>query len=307
MKPCQKAIEIDPSASVVTNNPNDLDRELHIRKNLQWITEWLNNGKSDRSIATYTYSIKQFLEFLASRNIWSLEQVTPAILLSWQEYLKSKNYKQTTINNKIVTAKSLYNYITNAGYIIKNPANIIKLKKTTSSINNKLPEWEEIQTLLEAAENERDRLIIELFYKTGLRVSELCAIKKEDFRGNRLTILGKGSKLRTLLLPQALVKKLMALFKTPEQVYLFASRKGRGTKPMGRQTIHDILKKIIKKANVNPAISCHWLRHFHAVESLDRGAPLHLVQKALGHSNLGTTGVYLNARPNESTSLYFDD
>lgn len=287
------------------NRKKDDIEEIYIGKlqTIKYIEEWISNGKSIGTQKTYSFAIQQFLNYLEKKNISYLEDVTPRILLEWQQSLVLE-CKSATVYSKMGTIKSLFTYIHQAGYISRNPFQLIKLTRKDTSLNYRLPETFEVYALIEAASNERDKLIIETLFKTGLRVSELCAIKKEDIKGHFLTVNGKGGRFRTIILPPSLLNKLLKLFK-PNQIYLFASAKNRGTKPLCRQTIQQIIKKYAKKAGVNPNISPHWLRHYHAVESLNHGIPLHVLQKSLGHRDLSTTGLYLDARPTECSSLAF--
>ena len=83
---------------------------------------------------------------------------------------------------------------------------------------------------------------------------------------------------------------------------VFRSRKGGGH--LDESMVWRIVRKAAKRAGIEKAVSCHWLRHAHASHALDRGAPIHLVQATLGHSSIQTTGRYLHARPDDSSSRY---
>ena len=82
---------------------------------------------------------------------------------------------------------------------------------------------------------------------------------------------------------------------------VFRSRKGG---PLDQSAVHRIVKAAAERAGLSAEVSAHWLRHAHASHSLDRGAPIHLVQQTLGHASVATTGRYLHARPTESSAKY---
>lgn len=272
---------------------------------LKWVELWLDNGKSKNTRKTYVVMITQFLDYLEKLGIRELAEITPQVLIEWQQELLSL-YKPATVSNKVGCIKGFLSFCHKTGYLKLNPGSIVRLPNLSNHLSYRLPDTYEVQLLLQAASiNERDQLIIETLFTLGLRVSELCLIQIEDIKGNYITINGKGNKVRRLIVPRKLLSKLLNHI-TPEQIYLFASQRGHGLNPLNPVTIFRMVKKYAEIAGINPNISPHWLRHYHAVESLNHGIPLHVLQKSLGHSNLSTTGVYLDAKPTECSSLAFD-
>ena len=87
----------------------------------------------------------------------------------------------------------------------------------------------------------------------------------------------------------------------PADAAVFESRQGGA---LDQASVHRVVKAAAQRAGLDPAVSAHWLRHAHASHSLDRGAPIHLVQATLGHASVATTGKYLHARPSDSSSRY---
>ena len=163
--------------------------------------------------------------------------------------------------------------------------------------------------MIRAAPSKRDRILIEVAYAGGLRVSEIVSLTWADVlpRENdlvQLSILGKGEKPRQVLLPEIVSRSLLTLrgdAGTNDPV--FASRKG------GRLTaraVHGMVKRTAARAGVNAAISPHWLRHAHGSHAIDEGAALHEVQATLGHANIATTSGYLHARPGSLSGLKLD-
>ncbi|MCH2247621.1 MAG: tyrosine-type recombinase/integrase, partial [Crocosphaera sp.] len=165
----------------------------------------------------------------------------------------------------------------------------------------------EVTTLMTLEPNQRNRVMLRLLYAGGLRVSELCALKWRDLKPRhqlgQVTVFGKGGKTRTVLLPQGVWEELCELkgSSLPNDA-VFRSRQGGGH--LDRSQVYRIVKAAAKRAGIEGNVSPHWLRHAHASHSLDRGAPLHLVQATLGHSSVATTERYLHARPNDSSAMY---
>ena len=152
----------------------------------------------------------------------------------------------------------------------------------------------------------RNKAILLTFYAAGFRVAELCSLKWSDLqnrdKSGQITVFEKGSKTRTILLPQTVWNALQALRgDANDNAPVFRSRK-RGH--LDESQVWRIVSKAAKRAALEKAVSCHWLRHAHASHALDRGAPIHLVQATLGHSSIATTGKYLHARPTDSSANY---
>lgn len=152
----------------------------------------------------------------------------------------------------------------------------------------------------------RNKCLLLTLYAGGFRVAELCSLKWSDLQGRdtagQITVFGKGSKTRTVLVPQSVWTSLMLLRgDAPQHAPVFRSRKGRH---LDESQVWRIVRKAAKRAGIEKAVSAHWLRHAHASHALDRGAPIHLVQQTLGHSSVATTGKYLHARPADSSANY---
>ena len=152
----------------------------------------------------------------------------------------------------------------------------------------------------------RNKAIVLTLYAGGFRVAELCGLKWSDLQSRdtagQITVFGKGSKTRTVLVPQSVWTALMSLRgEAAESAPVFRSRKGGH---LDESMVWRIVRKAAKRAGIEKAVSCHWLRHAHASHALDRGAPIHLVQATLGHSSISSTGKYLHARPADSSGNY---
>jgi integrase/recombinase XerD len=148
--------------------------------------------------------------------------------------------------------------------------------------------------------------MLKLLYLSGMRVSELCRLAwrdvQSDTNGVYITVFGKGGKTRTILLDNHIYKDLVFIRDNggPDDP-VFRSHKGSFLDP---SQVWRIVRSAAKRAGIGVDVSPHWFRHAHASHALERGCPIHLVQATLGHASVATTGRYLHARPNDSSSLY---
>jgi integrase/recombinase XerD len=152
----------------------------------------------------------------------------------------------------------------------------------------------------------RNRTLLTVLYAGGLRVSELCALTWRDLAARddagQATVFGKGGKTRAILFSTTTWKALEAVRDaTILEGPVFRSRKGGA---LDRAQVHRIVKAAAMRAGLSADVSAHWFRHAHASHSLERGAPIHLVQATLGHASVATTGRYLHARPTDSSARY---
>jgi integrase/recombinase XerD len=181
--------------------------------------------------------------------------------------------------------------------------------KVKDTLNQRIISELEVQTMIALETNQRNRVILRLLYTAGLRVSELCDLKwcdvKSRSNGGQVTVYGKGGKTRTILLPASLWIELCQMRGlATDDAPVFQSRKGIKGGHLDRVRVYQIVATAAERAGIQGKVSPHWLRHAHASHSLERGAPIHLVQQTLGHASVATTSRYLHARPNDSSSLY---
>lgn len=269
-------------------------------ENADIINGWLAN-KSEKTKGMYLIDIKRFLDHFQHVHIgYIIEQ-------ELHEFVAMLHQTDLAINSVcriISTVKSLFAYAHKMNAIPFNTSASIKTPKAQESLNERILSHSEILKILVAAETKpRDYVIIRLLYITGIRISELVGlswkdiVKRED--NAQITVLGKGNKTRSVLIDLETYNMLVSL-KTDDNA-VFMSQKGNR---MDQSTVWRMIKKYAKVSGITEKISPHWFRHAHASHSLEAGAPIHLVQNTLGHSNVSTTGRYLHARPTESSSKY---
>jgi integrase/recombinase XerD len=239
-----------------------------------------------------------------------LAQVTLSDLQAWAEGLGQGSLKPASQNRAITAVKSLLSFGHETGYLPFNVGVAIKVRPNRDGLAQRILEESQIAKLIDSAPEGRDRLILKLLYVSGVRVSELCGLKWCDAmlrtEGGQITVFGKGGKTRTVLLKPKIWQQLLALRGIAKAIDpIFASRKGGG--PLDVSQVRRIVYAAGKKAGIEAKVSPHWMRHAHASHALDRNAPIHLVQATLGHASVSTTGRYLHARPNDSSSFYLPD
>ncbi len=263
---------------------------------------WISQ-KAQTTQKTYIMVARQFLTFAGKE----LRDIKLEDLLLWLESFQLRGKSQNTINNKLAAIKSLFSFGVKTGYLSANPASMIKTPKAKDALNERILMAEEVKQLINAADTERNRLILVLLYILGLRISELVGLNWSDFRPNdenvTVTIFGKGHKTRTLLITHQLWNQLQQLPKSEKTEAVFLSRFNNR---LDRHAIHRLIKKAVEKSGINAHTSAHWLRHAHAYHSLNNGAGIDLVMKSLGHSSLAVTSRYLHVQPSECTSKFID-
>ncbi|CCQ65032.1 Integrase [Crocosphaera watsonii WH 0402] len=268
--------------------------------NERLLAMWLD-GHSAHTVDSYRRAVGRFLDYVNK----PLHLVTLADLQLWRASLN--DLAPSSVATVLAAVKSLLSFGYQLGVLPTNVGTAIKTPKVKDTLNERILSESEVTTLITLEPSERNRVMLRLLYAGGLRVSELCALKWRDLKPRhqlgQVTVFGKGGKTRTVLLPQGVWEELCQLkgSSLPNDA-VFRSRQGGGH--LDRSQVYRIVKAAAKRASIEGNVSPHWLRHAHASHSLDRGAPLHLVQATLGHSSVATTERYLHARPNDSSAMY---
>jgi integrase/recombinase XerD len=282
--------------------PNETNVVLATDAVAQLVEMWLF-GRSPRTIDVYRRYTHRFLSYVNK----PLHLVTLADMQGWQKTLEGMAPNSQRI--AIAAVKSFLKFAQNTGVLEVNLGVLMRAPKGKDALTERILTEQEVAAMIAGETNERNYLILRLLYIAGLRVSELCQLYWKDTvpRGEtgQITVLGKGGKVRTILLPAALWTQLQQLradagINDP----VFRSKNG---KPLDRIRVFRIVKAAAQRAGIQGNVSPHWLRHAHASHSLDRGSPLHLTQRTLGHSRIGTTERYLHVRPNDSSAMYLPE
>jgi integrase/recombinase XerD len=235
-----------------------------------------------------------------------LSGITVADLETFAESLASSGLAPVSRVRVLAAVKSLFGFAFRMRHIPINPAVELQLPKYEVRLAERILGEQDVQRMLGADIEPRDRVLLQLLYVGGLRVSEACNLRWRNVRphGNfgQVTVYGKGGRTRSIVLPAFLWSDLISLRGAARaQEPVFASKTGR---VLDRGRVRQIVLQAAQAAGINESVSPHWLRHAHASHALDNGAPLSLVRDTLGHASISTTSVYLHARPDDSSARF---
>ena len=257
---------------------------------------------SQHTIISYQNDLEQFLSFVITEfDGPGIAEINAAIVRSWLAHLKQEeDLTAKSINRKISTLKSFYKFLMREGIVETTPMSIISAPK----ISKRLPDYVEekdIQTLFDYVEFSDDwkgrteKLVLQLFYNTGMRVSELVNLKisQIDNAYNHIKVLGKGNKERIIPVNKEQIANLQDYIKHKpgdgNTGQVFVNEKG---KPLYARQVYNMVKKNLSLVTTVNKKSPHILRHSFATHLTSNGADLNAVKELLGHSSLAATQVY---------------
>jgi len=281
----------------------------HCEFNARLISLWLYKFKSPHTKRAYEGDIKEFLAFVHDR---PLNEVTFEDLQEFDETVASrtegKPRSNASLNRRMAAVRSLLTFgCEKIRALPTNVGSITSLRPVKNVLAERILSEEQIFKMFAAEGSDRNLALLKFLYYSGARVSEACALCWRDAvdRGNdegQVTVFGKGGKTRVVLIPQKAWRSLLELRgEAKGDSPIFVSQRGG---QLDVSQVFRIVQKAALKAGLDGNVSPHWMRHAHASHAMDRGAPLHLVQANLGHSNPATTGKYLHARPGDGSGRY---
>lgn len=270
---------------------------------------------SDYTILSYKNDILEFIDYL-SREGLNFKTIEYSDIRFYLMYLKDEKHDDnSSVSRKLSSLRGLYKYMANEGIVKTNVFSLVNAPKKSK----KLPryfEYNELEELFMVPDTntslgQRDLLLLEMLYATGVRVGELVNIKVKDIDLGRrnIIILGKGNKERFVtygeycedILKQYLSDGYILLNKTGSD-YLFLNNNGGNLTERG---VRYILDELIKKTSINKKISPHMIRHSFATHLLNEGCDLLTVQKLLGHESIKATQVYTHVTTDRLREVYF--
>lgn len=232
-----------------------------------------------------------------------LRELDAAQLIAWSEELIGE---PSTRARKVSTIKSLLSFAWRTGYCVHNVGRVLRCCKVPHKIAEKILEESELRALIAAAPKGRDCIFLRLLYTSGARISELTTLRWVDLRQpGRVTVLGKGQKRRTVVIPEPLRADIMTL-RVPsatDQDAVFCSLRDPDRGLNSREG-REIVYRARRRAKMDRKVSPHWLRHSHGTAAIERGCPLHVIQHSLGHANISTTSIYLHVRGNQGSGNF---
>lgn len=271
-------------------------------------------GFSDHTIKSYKNDINKFLSFLLKKGI-DLKKVSKKEIRDFLADQYDLGLSKKTIARRLASIKSFFKFLLNSNYVSYNPT----LFLSTPKISKKLPDFIEIKMMDELMDQPdhhtekglRDKAILELFYSTGMRLSELINLNigSVDDKNNLIKVFGKGSKERLipfgkrakLCLEDYLKKRVLRWSSSNKDIPLFVNGKN---KRIPRRTIQRRISNYIKMISSGKRLGPHTLRHTFATHLMERGADIRAVGDLLGHSSLSSTQVYTHVKPEKMKEVY---
>jgi len=258
---------------------------------------------SKHTIISYQTDLTSFFDYLITQyGETSVDQITPGLVRSWMASLKDDQLTSKSINRKISTLKSFFKYHMRTGDLKVSPMGRVIAPKN----EKRLPAFvagKDIQTLFQYVEfpddwqGGTDRLLLLIFYHTGMRLSELIGLKNSQVNAasNTLKVLGKGNKERIIPVPPELMNQVSQYIKNKKVQFseisdsLLVDGKGKSLAP---RKVYTSVKKYLSLVTTIEKRSPHILRHTFATHLTNNGADLNAVKELLGHSSLASTQVY---------------
>lgn len=270
---------------------------------------------SKHTVQAYQNDIQQFSEFLFEQyGISDVAKSDQYHIRSWMVHLMEKGVSTRSVLRKLSTLKSFFKYLLRNGMIKKNPSLVVVPPKMPSR-NPEFIDEGQMDMLFEGIifednyEGVRDRFILELFYATGLRISELIEIRMDDIALSESTIkvLGKRNKERIIPLSKKTAEQLSIFLNMrkdsgfADHPYLFLTTKGDKVYP---RLVYRIVNKYLSQVTTLKKKSPHILRHTFATHMLNHGADLNAVKEFLGHANLAATQIYTHNTVEKLKKIY---
>ena len=292
-----------------------------IEKYLKYLT--VEKNASPHTVISYENDLTAFLNFCAKQDSIEIEDVnihsiTRLTIRLWLGELSEAGMAKSTISRKVAALRSFFKYCFKRGHIEKNPAHLLVVSKK----NRPLPKTvnsADIERMLDSIGNDsasarQDKALLELFYGTGIRLSELINLNlsQVDLRNKQISVIGKGNKQRIIPLGKKAINALEEHLETKEQ--LFGSKtdsdaiKGifhaaHGQRMYARNAQRIVEKHLTKHSEVTQK-SPHVLRHSFATHMLNNGADIRIIKEFLGHANLAATQIYTHTSVERLKNVY---
>ena len=263
----------------------------------------LERGLSRNTEVSYRSDLTQAAHFLEKQGAGGWRVVTPAHLTAWLHWLSDHEFSEASQARKLTAVRMLFRHLQKEGRRPDDPTDLLSGPKFRRKLPQTLSRGE-VEKLLAAptgadAYAVRDRAMLELFYSSGLRISELCklTLQQVDLEHGFVRVFGKGGKERVVPLGRKARDAVQVylggaraqLVKSRTGSELFISERGRA---ISRKTLWAIVKKSAARAGLAKKVKPHQLRHSFATHLLGGGADLRAIQEMLGHASIGTTQIY---------------
>lgn len=272
---------------------------------------------SEHTVEAYRVDLQQFSEYLqVEEGNPDILRATSADIRSWMIQLMEEGVTARSINRKVSALRAFYRYHLKMKDVAVNPTEVI----TAPKLSKRLPQFveeREMDTLFQAElfpgdfEGKRDQLIIELFYVTGMRLSELIGIRRGDIDlyDGSVKVLGKRNKERIIPFSprvKVIITDYLKLFDekyagNPKNSFIFVAQNGNKIYP---KAVYRIVRKYLDLVTTIDKRSPHVLRHTFATQMLNHGADINAIKEILGHSSLAATQVYTHNSIEKLKNIY---
>jgi len=266
---------------------------------------------SNHTILAYRQDLDSFKEFAELEKITEFSDLSSSFIRSWIVYLIEGGMKNKSVNRKLASLRTFYKWLRKEGVVDHSPMTKVIGPKSEKHLpvfakesELSLPNMEHLFT--EDFSGQRDALMLELFYQTGMRLSELIGLKIYDVQGNQVKVLGKRNKERIIPISEGLVKQIELYVIARKDVAqnndsLLVLNSGNKLYPtFAYRKINYYLGEVTSLDKKSP----HILRHTFATHMLNRGTGLETLKDLLGHANLAATQVYTHNSFAQLNSIY---
>ena len=277
---------------------------------MKYLDDYITYIKSNKRYSVYTINnyYKDIIDFMNYLDKVDYLKIKDEDVVYYLEYLYNQKYNKNSISRKLSSLRSFYNYLVNNDIIAYNYFNNHKNPKKDKILPKYIKD-EDLELMFSKTKNIRDKLILELLFVTGIRVSELVNIKINDINlyNREIKIFGKGSKERIVIFSTNCLNNLNNYLKERDKInkknsnYLILNKNGG---KISTTSIRNILNKIKLISGTKTKITPHMLRHTFATDMLNNGADLVSVKKLLGHESLDTTSIYTHVTNEQVKKVY---
>jgi integrase/recombinase XerD len=260
-------------------------------------------GVSPRTLDAYRRDVQRLVEFLEQRGIRRIGDASTQDVREFVYYLKDVGLQPSSIRRILSAVRTYFGFLLGEGIVVTDPTDRVEIPRVWRRLPGVLS-VEEIRMLLESPDPAerlfwRDKAMLEFAYASGVRVSELTALKVRDvdLQEGLAAVVGKGSKERLVPVGRSALRALdvylreirPGLARGDTEGTVFLNLRGR---PLSRMGVWTILRKHVQRAGIRKRVTPHTLRHSFATHLLEGGADLAAVQEMLGHADIATTQIY---------------
>jgi integrase/recombinase XerC len=274
---------------------------------------------SPHTVRNYRSDLQQFLNFASKHlghDLLAPDQIDAALIRAFLSAVHLQGVGHNSMARKLSSLRSWLHFLQRQGHISDNPARQVQMPKTRRPLPKVLP-IDQVFTLLDtpqpppAPRQVRDQAILELLYATGIRVSELVGLNRDDanLTAGTLRVQGKGKRERQVFFGKKKATQALTAYlqvrqqdnKGQEDAALFLNHRGGRLSVRG---VHLLVKKHSRRTGIPTSTSPHTLRHAFATHLLDNGADLRSIQELLGHQSLSTTQKYVHVSTDRIMEVY---